>query len=647
MNIAKATNTLSNDIEVLLNEHSNKEMLRFITCGSVDDGKSTLIGRLLLEAGAVYDDQIVTLQSDSRKHGTTGEEIDPALLLDGLEDERQQGITIDVAYRYFTTPKRKFIIADTPGHEQFTRNMATGASTADLAVILVDASKGILTQTKRHAFIVSLLGIKHVILAVNKMDLVDFSEQRFEEICNDFRQFVGKLDLPDVRFIPLSALRSDNVSQPSANTPWYAGSSLLHLLETIYIGSDQNLKDFRFPVQWVNRPNSKFRGFSGTVASGSVRVGEKIVVMPSRQTSTIASIETMTGQLSEARHKQSVTLTLTDEIDITRGDVIVRAGNLPSVSQITDAMLVWMSTNKLQPGRKYWFKQLGQKTSAEIRTVRYAIDVNTLHRKQVGALGLNEIGRCEIETVKPVVFDSYRRNRHTGSFILVDRITHETVAAGMFSDAGNERKTGDHWESETFADFSARPVTSLVSLEQRGTAYSHKPLTILISGLSGSGKTTLARELEKRLFEDNQKTVLLDGQTMRSGLSRDLGFSAEERSENLRRAAEVAKLVNDAGLVCVASFIAPHAEVREKAKRLIGAENFFHIHLATPIEVCRSRDQSGIYAAADRGEISRLPGVGSDFETPHDADLTVSAEHHSIEEIVDQVLSRLREHRQA
>jgi bifunctional enzyme CysN/CysC len=641
MNIAQATQTIESEMQRLLEEHSRKEMLRLITCGSVDDGKSTLIGRLLLEAGAVYDDQIVALQQDSRRHGTTGHELDPALLLDGLEDERQQGITIDVAYRYLATSRRKFIIADTPGHEQFTRNMATGASTADLAVILVDASKGLLTQTKRHAFIVSLLGIRHVVLAVNKMDLVDYDATVFEDICNAFRDFAARLDLTDIRFVPLSALQGDNVAEPSANTPWYEGNSLLHLLETIYVGSDQNLRDLRFPVQWVNRPRPDFRGFSGTVASGTVRVGDPVVVLPSRKESRVRSIETMTGPLSEATARQSVTLTLEDEIDINRGDMIVRPGNLPGVAGQADAMLVWMSETRLQPGRKYWFKQLGQKTSVEISEVRYAVDVNTLHRQSSASLELNEIGRCRIQTHDPVIYDPYRQNRHTGSFIVVDRISHETVAAGMFIESGQPGRPGQHWSTQTPAGFSVTPVTSCVSPRDRAQTYGHRPLTLLISGLSAAGKTTVARRIEEALFQLGRKTVLLDGQTMRSGLSRDLGFSAEERSENLRRAGEVARLLNDSGLICIASFEAPQAEVRDKVRQLIGPDRFFHVYLSTPLEVCRQRDPSGIYAAAQRGELTGVAGVDREFEVPTDADLTVSTESATTEEIVALVLRQI------
>jgi bifunctional enzyme CysN/CysC len=639
MNISYTRPRPETEITTFIAENADKEMLRFITCGSVDDGKSTLIGRLLLETGAVFDDQLLALKKDSEKHGTTGDEIDPALLLDGLEDERQQGITIDVAYRYFSTGKRKFIIADTPGHEQFTRNMATGASTADLALILVDASKGVLQQTKRHAFIVSLLGIKHVILAVNKMDLIDFDQAGFERIVSEFSSFARQLDFPDIRFVPLSALYGDNVARPSSHMNWYQDGTLLHLLETVYFGSDQNLKDMRFPVQWVNRPNSKFRGFSGTVASGVVRVGDHVSVLPSKKSSQVKSIETLDGQLAEAHAGQSVTLTLKDEIDVVRGDMLVRPGNLPTIARTADAMLVWMSEQPLQPGKSYWFKHAHQRTSCEIDVVRYAIDVNTLHRLNTPTLKLNEIGRCQISTHDPVVFDAYRRNRATGSFIVVDRLTHETVAAGMFLDAGVDPLQADNWNSETQTGFIPSTVASQVTAEQRQNAYAQRPLTILISGLSGAGKSTVAVELERRLFESGRKAVLLDGQLLRSGISRDLGFSAEERSENLRRAAEIAKLLNDAGLICIAAFVAPQENVRAKVKQLIGPQNFLHIHLSTSIEVCRQRDRTGIYAAADRGEIRGLPGVDREFETPADADWIISTETMDSGEIANRILA--------
>lgn len=638
-----ATMSTSADIagQRLLAEHSSKELLRFITCGSVDDGKSTLIGRLLLEAGAVYDDQITALQQDSEKHGTTGGEIDAALLLDGLEDERQQGITIDVAYRYFATSKRKFIIADTPGHEQFTRNMATGASTANLALILVDASKGILTQTKRHAFIASLLGIKHVIVAVNKMDLVDYDRAVFEEICDTFRQFAAKLDIPDVRFVPLSALKGDNVAEPSCNTNWYANGSLLHLLETIYVGADENRRDFRLPVQWVNRPDSHFRGFSGTIASGTLRVGDEVMVLPSRKTTRIRQIVSRDGELTEANSSQSITVTLDDEIDVTRGDMIVRPANLPQVSRTAEAMVVWMCDQPLAPGRQYWFKHTTRKTSGEIEAVRYAIDVNTLHRSDSASLHLNEVGRCSIKLHDPLMFDSYRRNRETGAFIIVDRITHETVAAGMFLDHRSDAGSGEHWDDQP-ASRRLQPAISRVSEAERRQRYSHHPATVLITGLSGSGKTTLALELEQRLFHDGHVAVLLDGQNMRFGISRDLGFSAEERSENLRRAAEVAKLLNDSGQICIAAFVAPHAEIREKVRQLVGPQRFIHVHLSTPIEVCRDRDTSGRYEAADQGEITSFPGVTFPYDLPTDADLVISAAEVTPEHAGDLVIELLR-----
>ncbi|MFT5526102.1 MAG: bifunctional enzyme CysN/CysC [Pirellulaceae bacterium] len=646
-----------------LAEHSTKELLRFITCGSVDDGKSTLIGRLLLEVGAIYDDQIAALLKDSEKHGTNGDEIDTALLLDGLEDERQQGITIDVAYRYFSTSKRKFIIADTPGHEQFTRNMATGASTADLAVILIDASKGILTQTRRHAFIVSLLGIKHVILAVNKMDLVDYDETVFDRICSDFRKFAERLDIPDIRFIPLSALKGDNIAEPSANTLWYADGSLLHLLENVYVGADSNMRDLRFPVQWVNRPDADFRGFSGTIASGTLRVGDDIVVLPSKKTSRVRRIVTRDGDLDEAGPPQSVTVTLDDEIDIARGDMIVRPGNRPHVSREAEAMLVWMSEQPMVPGKQYWVKHTSRRTSGEVQCVRYSIDVNTLHRSPAATLQLNEIGRCRISLHAPLMFDPYRRNRETGSFILVDRINHETVAAGMLLDPDNDEATAEHWDNDeataehwdndeaTAEHWDDEPTgmrlqraISHISDDKREATYGQVPFTILITGLSGAGKTTLALDLEKQLFDAGKKCVVLDGQNMRFGISRDLGFSAEECSENLRRAAEIAKTLNDSGLICIAAFVAPHAHVRERARRLVGPDRFLQVHLSTLIDVCRQRDESGRYQAADRGEISDFPGVTCEYEQPENANLTLPSQDMGRDEAVQLLVELLALH---
>ncbi len=641
MAIAESNQALDEIGRQLLAEHAEKELLRFITCGSVDDGKSTLIGRLLLEVGAIFDDQIATLRKDTEKHGTVVDgDLDTALLLDGLEDERQQGITIDVAYRYFTTSRRKFIIADTPGHEQFTRNMATGASTADLALILVDASKGIRTQTKRHAFIVSLLGIQHVILAVNKMDLVDYDQSVFEEICDEFRQFAAKLDIPDIRFVPLSALKGDNVVEPSANTLWYRDGSLLNVLESIYVGADRNLRDLRFPVQWVNRPDASFRGYSGTIASGNVRVGDQLLVLPSKKMTRVQRIVTRGGDLAEAGTSQSVTLTLEDEIDITRGDMLVRPDNRPHVSRELEAMIVWMSEQPLVPGKQYWVKHTTRRTSGEVQQVRYAIDVNTLHRSTVSNLKLNEIGRCRIELHDPLMLDAYRRNRQTGAFILVDRITHETVAAGMVLDLDSDKDRADAWDEEPVGT-RLQPFISKVSAADREQRFGQKPIAILISGLSGSGKTTLAADLERALFEQGKSSVVLDGQHLRSGISRDLGFTSDERSENLRRAAEIAKLVTDAGLICIAAFVAPHADVRERVRGLIGEERFVHIHLSTPVNVCRQRDRTGRYLAADRGEISDFPGVNTPYQEPSDADLVIPTESCTSEQCLQQALEFL------
>lgn len=636
MTTASASAASGTEAQRLLEEHANKELVRFITCGSVDDGKSTLIGRLLLETAAVHEDQLAALREESRRHGSVEGELDAALLLDGLEDERQQGITIDVAYRYFTTAKRKFIIADTPGHEQFTRNMVTGASTANLAVVLVDARKGILSQTRRHAFIASLMGIKHAILAVNKMDLVGYDEPRFEAIREDFRRFADRLEIPDIRFVPLSALKGDNVAEPSANTLWYGDGSLLHLLETIYVGADRSAQELRFPIQWVNRPHSEFRGFSGTLSSGTMRRGDEVVALPSRKRSRIGSIVAMDGQLAEAHEGDSVTVVLDDEIDVARGDVLVRAGDLPRISRDAEAVLVWMSEQPLVPGKQYWVKHTTRRTSGRIESIRHGVDVNTLDRRTVRSLKLNEIGRCRIAVHDPLVFDPYSRNRQTGSFILVDRITHETVAAGMLCEEEPDSGSTEHWEDQP-PGHNLKLAMSRITADQRRQRLGHKPVTILLAGLSGSGKTTIALELEKRIFEDGYTSVLLDGQNLRFGISRDLGFSAEERSENLRRAAEIAKLVNDAGLICIAAFVAPHADIREKARKVIGRRRVLHVHLSAPVQLCRQRDTTGRYAAADRGEIHDFPGVTSSYTHPGDADLILPTGDLSIGQCVDAI----------
>jgi bifunctional enzyme CysN/CysC len=605
----------------------------------VDDGKSTLIGRLLFESKMIYEDQLAAIQRDTQRFGTTGETVDLALLLDGLEDERQQGITIDVAYRYFSTDKRKFIIADTPGHEQYTRNMATGASTGDLAIILIDARKGVLSQTKRHSFIVSLLGIKHVVVAVNKMDLVDFSQEVFDRIRSDYQDFAARLDLPDVHFIPLSALHGDNVVTTSSRMAWYQGPPLMHLLETVYIASDRNLEDLRFPVQFVNRPNLDFRGFSGTVASGIIRRGDEVLALPSRKTSRVKSIVTFDGELEEAFASQSVTLTLEDEIDVSRGDMLVRPGNVPRVDQRFEAMVVWMAEEPLAPGRSYWFKQTTNVAPGMVNLVRYQVDVNTLHRKEGSTLGLNEIGRCAMTLGKPICFDSYRRNRFTGSFVIVDRISNGTVAAGMILDRAPADGRHDHWDDSSTEHLHAHP--SNVDAAERLARFGHKPATILFTGLTGAGKTTLAYAVERRLFDQHRSVMVLDGENIRRGISKDLGFTADDRSENLRRCAEIARLINDAGAICLAAFVAPDESVRQKAGEVIGRDRFLVVHLDAPLEICRQRDREGYYQLANSGEIAMFPGISAPYEPPAAPDLVLHTDRSSVRECVDAVLELL------
>ncbi|MEM6472534.1 MAG: sulfate adenylyltransferase subunit CysN [Planctomycetota bacterium] len=633
---------IATDIHAYLKQHENKQLLRFITCGSVDDGKSTLIGRMLYDSKLVYEDELAKVQSDSAKQGSAGGNFDPALFMDGLKEEREQGITIDVAYRYFSTAKRKFIIADTPGHEQYTRNMATGASTADLAILMIDARHGVLTQTKRHSFIVSLLGIRHVVVAINKMDLVDFSEERYEEICSDYRSFATRLDLPDLHFIPISALNGDNVVERSDSMSWYTGTTLMSFLESVYIGSDRNLQDFRMPVQWVNRPDLDFRGFCGTVASGIIRKGEEIMVLPSKQKSTIKSIVTYEGEIEEAYAPLSVTLTLDDEIDASRGDMIVRPGNVPKSRDSIDAMLVWMSDEAMVPGKPYLFKHTTQTVPGTIDTLQYRVDVNTLHRSPAPELELNAIGRVGISLSAPVHFDAYRRNRSTGAFIVIDRITNATVAAGMILDKSGDGKSASVWDDDASAPASDPGSVSGVSAEERSARFGQKAATVLLTGLTSSGKTTIGQALERRLFEAGRAVSLIDGEQVRRGLSRDLGFSAEDRSENLRRSAHLAHTLNDSGLICVASFVAPSDDVRKKVAKVIGEERFIVVHVATPLEVCRTRDAKGQYAKADAGDLLNFPGVTADYEAPAAPDVRVDASTQSIDECVEAIIEVLR-----
>ena len=626
---------IATDINAYLAQHERKELLRFLTCGSVDDGKSTLIGRLLYDSKMIYEDQLARLEKDSAIYGTTGGGFDPALAMDGLKEEREQGITIDVAYRYFSTAKRKFIIADTPGHIQYTRNMATGASTADLAVILIDArpGHGVIEQTKRHSFIASLLGIKHILVAVNKMDLVDFDEEVFNQIRNDYRDFAARLDIPDLHFIPISALYGDNVVEKSDNMPWYDGSTLMNFLESVYIGSDRNLEDFRFPVQYVIRPNLDFRGFAGTIASGIIRVGDEILTLPSRKTSRVKEIVTFDGNLQEASAPMSVTITLKDEIDSSRGDMFVRPGNVPKMHQKFDAMLVWMSEKAMVPGQQYLFKHTTKMVSGTFATLRYQVDVNTMHRQPSPTLALNQIGRVNISLTQPIAFDRYRRNKTTGSFIVIDRINNVTVAAGMILDRLTSEDRDDHWEDKTYQ--SLHGEISNVSNEERKARFGQSPVTLLITGQSGAGKTTTAYALERRLFDLGRGATVIDGQNMRLGLSRDLGFSDEDRSENLRRAAEAAKLFNNSGLICVLALIAPNEDVRQRAAQVIGEDRFIVVHLDPPADVCAERDRRR--DNADETIEKSTP----DFQKPEHPDLVLDTSTMDTGTCVDKIIQLL------
>jgi bifunctional enzyme CysN/CysC len=632
---------IAKDILAYLEQHERKELLRFITCGSVDDGKSTLIGRLLYDSKMIYEDQLAQLENESKVHGTTGGKFDPALVTDGLRAEREQGITIDVAYRYFSTAKRKFIIADTPGHEQYTRNMATGASTADLAIILIDARHGVLTQTKRHSFIVSLLGIRHVVVTINKMDLVNYSQERFEQICDDYKQFVSRLDLPDLHFIPLAALHGENVVDQSPNMPWYKGSTLMSFLESVYIGSDRNLEDFRLPIQYVNRPNLDFRGFCGTIASGILRKGDQIMVMPSKRVSKVKRIVTQDGDFDEAFCPQSITVVLEDEVDCSRGDMIVRPGNIPKSTNQFDATIVWLNADPLLPGKTYLFKHTTQTIPGQIDSLRYKVDVNTLHRSPAPDLQLNEIGRCSITLSQSVYFDAYKRNRSTGSFIIIDRLTNATVGAGMITER-DAAKTKAAWEA-TENEATSSESMSEVSQQERSARFGQSPATVLFTGLTGTGKSTIARAVERALFDAGRAVMVLDGEKMRSGVNQDLGYSVEDRSENLRRSGHIARIINDAGLICLAAFVAPSESIRARVAELVGKDRFLVVHLVADEEIRKARDIKGHYAKAEAGVLPNFPGVSALYEAPQQADLVVDSGKQTIQECVDQVLKLLVE----
>jgi bifunctional enzyme CysN/CysC len=602
--------------------------LRFLTCGSVDDGKSTLIGRLLYEQNLVFDDLMATLERDSKRHGTTGEDIDFALLLDGLEAEREQGITIDVAYRYLASKRRSFVVADTPGHEQYTRNMATGASNADLAVLLVDARKGLLTQTHRHAIIASLLGIRHVVLAVNKIDLVGFDQAVFERIASSFSRFAGELGFKTIQAIPVSARLGDNVSSRSERTPWYSGPHLLDYLETVDAEEDRAGKPFRMPVQCVNRPNSDFRGFAGTIASGSVKPGDEISILPSGQTTRIARIVGAGGNLDGAQALDSVTVTLADEIDIARGDMLAGLRDRPQVADQFAAHVVWMSKEHLLPGRSYLMKINSCTVAATITEIKHQIDVNTLSKLAAKTLALNEVGVCNLSVARPVVFDAYADNRDTGAFILIDRYSNETVAAGMI-DFALRRATNIHHHSH------------MVSKAVRSALMHHPPAVLWFTGLPGSGKSTIANLVEAALHARGVHTVLLDGDNIRHGLNRDLGFTEPDRVENIRRIGEVAKLMTDAGLVVLCSFISPFRAERRMVRELLDGNEFIEIFVDAPLEQCIARDPKGLYRRALAGEIKNFTGVDQPYEVPENPELHLLAGSKDAERLASEVIEAL------
>jgi bifunctional enzyme CysN/CysC len=605
-------------------EVPQKDLLRFITCGSVDDGKSTLIGRLLHESKLIYEDQLATLAEDSALYGTTGDEIDFALLVDGLEAEREQGITIDVAYRFFATQKRSFIVADTPGHEQYTRNMATGASTAQLAVILIDARKGVLVQTRRHAFICALLGIRHVVVAVNKMDLIDFDKATFDRIVADFTVFASELGFSSIVSVPVSARHGDNITEPSRRTPWYSGPSLLHCLETIAIEGDAPERPFRFQVQLVNRPNPDFRGYAGTVASGRVRVGETVVVASSGLASAVSGIVTYDGSREVAEAGDAVTLTLAREIDVARGDVLAAPDARPEISDQFAAHVIWMDPDALMPGRSYLLRLGTKVVPASITAIKYRIDVNTREHLAAATLGLNDIGFCNLSTGSFVAFDPYSENRKTGSFIIIDRFSNRTVAAGMIA-FGLRRGANIHWQ----------PL--LIGKAERAGLKHQRP-----TGLSGAGKSTIANIVELRLNQAGYHTMLLDGDNVRHGLNRDLGFTEADRVENIRRVGEVAKLMLESGLIVVCSFISPYRAERDTVRRLVADGEFIEVFVDTSIEECIQRDPKGLYAKAKSGTLKNFTGIDAPYEAPEDAEVHLRTEGRSPEELAAVVLDTIR-----
>ncbi len=602
-----------------LEEQRQKETLRFITCGSVDDGKSTLIGRLLYESKCIFDDQLKALETESKRYGTQGEKIDFALLVDGLEAEREQGITIDVAYRFFSTDRRRYIVADTPGHEQYTRNMATGASTAQMAVLLIDSRKGILPQTRRHHRIVTMMGIRHIVLAVNKMDLMGFEQSVFDRIEADYREFAKDANLTTLQAIPLAAVSGDNVLKRSENTPWYKGPTLFDHMDTVSVKEVATREAFRMPVQWVSRPNLNYRGFCGRIAEGSVKTGDAVRVLPSGKTTTVKSIDFFEDQLPEAEAGASITLTLNDEVDVSRGDLIVTTDHPPEVADQFQVKLLWLSEEPLVPGRSYWLKVHAKEVSATVMEIKHREDVNTGSHLAAKVLNLNEIAVVTISTTHPVAFEPYTVNRTLGGFVFIDKLSCATVGAGMIEFA-LRRSTNIHWQSLE------------VGKAQRALLKNQTPRCIWFTGLSGSGKSTVANQLEKRLHAEGRHTYMLDGDNVRHGLNRDLGFTDADRVENLRRVAEVAKLMVEAGLIVIVSFISPFRSERRAARDLFAPEEFVEIHVSTPIAECEKRDVKGLYAKARKGELKNFTGIDSPYEAPENAELVIDTSTKSPEE---------------
>ncbi|KXU36799.1 adenylyl-sulfate kinase [Ventosimonas gracilis] len=619
------TDLIRDDILAYLAQHERKELLRLLTCGNVDDGKSTLIGRLLHDSKMIYEDHLAAITRDSDKFGTTGDEVDLALLVDGLQAEREQGITIDVAYRYFSTAKRKFIIADCPGHEQYTRNMATGASTCDLAIILIDARHGVQAQTRRHSTIAHLLGIRHILVAVNKMDLLGFDQVVFDNIKRDYLEFAESIQLKPttLHFVPISALKGDNLVNRSMHTPWYKGASLMEILETVEIAADRNLSDMRFPVQYVNRPNLNFRGFAGTLASGILYKGDEVLALPSGKTSRIKSIVTFEGELEQAGPGQAITLTLEDEIDLSRGDMLVYPNSRPAMLEQCEAMLVWMAEDALLPGKKYDLKCASRLLPANVTQIVHKHDINSGQKLPASRLELNEIAQVRLSLDAPLALDGYAQNRTTGAFILIDRLTNGTVAAGMVMAAESHAQSGKH---------------AHVCTEERAARFGQQPVTVLFMGLSGAGKSTLAYAVERQLFDRGRTVYVLDGQNLRHDLNKGLPQTRAGRAENWRRAAHVARQFNEAGLIALAAFVAPDAEGREQAKALIGSERLITVHVKASRETCQQRDPQGLYAAGG----DNIPGQSFPFDEPTDADLSIDTEQLSVQQGAAKVIELLR-----